>query len=154
MSILSLYYQVSSKKRDKWMVAGFAVLISCFSVSTLLVSLMAMFERMGIDCEQAKIFQCRPISTVWSSNFPEGCLDIKLLDQINAIFNMISDVIIIVLPIPVAMSLKVNRKGRCKSSISTSVLLCADDNCSCFDVYFCHRVCCGPCGHCTLCSHP
>lgn len=47
-----------------------------------------------------KVFKCRPISSVWDPNTPGKCLNEILLFSIDTSLSIITDLIILILPIP------------------------------------------------------
>jgi len=95
-SILLFYRQIFPVRRFKfvlWVIAG------------LVCSWMMA---MGL----AMIFQCDPIRKAWNPILAGSCIDISKLYLGNAIPNIITDVIIIIVPIPMIWDLKITRSQR------------------------------------------
>lgn len=55
------------------------------------------------------IFSCTPIPSYWDRSIPGTCLDSNLLGWMNAIGNIVTDLIVLILPIPVVWRLNLKR---------------------------------------------
>ncbi|KAI1770103.1 hypothetical protein F4818DRAFT_275081 [Hypoxylon cercidicola] len=55
------------------------------------------------------IFSCYPIPSYWDLSVPGTCLDSRLIGWMNAVGNIITDIIVLVLPIPVVWRLNLKR---------------------------------------------
>ncbi|KAH6711992.1 hypothetical protein BKA61DRAFT_691562 [Leptodontidium sp. MPI-SDFR-AT-0119] len=62
-----------------------------------------------------KVFKCRPISSVWDPNTPGKCLNEILLFSIDTSLSIITDLIILILPIPLVWSLQVTTKVKLRT---------------------------------------
>ncbi|KAL3421569.1 hypothetical protein PVAG01_08015 [Phlyctema vagabunda] len=60
----------------------------------------------------SNLFACTPIAFTWDKSLHGHCIERKFLWLFNASFNIISDVVILVLPMPVLSSLKLPRKQK------------------------------------------
>ncbi|GME48475.1 putative alpha beta-hydrolase protein [Neofusicoccum parvum] len=58
------------------------------------------------------IFLCVPVSFFWTRRQPGRCLDVQKLYMAQGILNVISDLVVITLPIPAFRSLKISRKEK------------------------------------------
>lgn len=56
------------------------------------------------------IFQCIPVHKTWSPTEPGHCLDLIKLGVASGYINILTDLMIIILPIPVVMSLQLSPK--------------------------------------------
>jgi hypothetical protein len=59
------------------------------------------------------VFACTPIAFFWDRNIPGGhCLDLLVVWFSNASFNIVTDFIICILPIPVLKTLRLPKKQK------------------------------------------
>lgn len=72
---------------------------------------MAVVGGWLIAQEFALIFPCSPIEDYWTFRPDRKCLDGNLLGWMNAVGNIVTDLIILALPIPVVIALNL-KKGR------------------------------------------
>jgi hypothetical protein len=90
------YYRIV-RKTPKWrnIYIGVMGLICCWSVVMILLICL----------------QCLPLAHVWDDTIPAKCFDLDpgVLLQIVSIGNIVTDVIILLLPIPVVWRLKLTR---------------------------------------------
>ena len=63
----------------------------------------------GCSLTATTIFQCSPIKKIYIQSTPGTCLSHLNLWRVNALYNILSDVIIIILPFPVLRSLSLAR---------------------------------------------
>ncbi|KAI1378068.1 hypothetical protein F4677DRAFT_34528 [Hypoxylon crocopeplum] len=73
------------------------------------IAVMAVVGSWVIAQEFILIFSCTPISTYWDHDPSGKCLDSNLLGWMNSIGNIVTDVVILVLPIPVVWRLNLKR---------------------------------------------
>ena len=55
------------------------------------------------------VFQCIPVSYTWDKRIPGRCLDMRLLYYLGAANNVVTDLVILVLPMPVVWKLQMPR---------------------------------------------
>ena len=58
------------------------------------------------------IWQCRPVQKAWDITVPGTCIDVAKLFLGNAIPNIITDVVIIMIPLPLTWNLQLPRSQR------------------------------------------
>ena len=58
------------------------------------------------------IFECTPVKKSWDKPLPGTCLDLQAFFFANAAFNVITDVLVMALPIPVIAKLQIKRRQR------------------------------------------
>ncbi|KAH7361008.1 hypothetical protein BKA65DRAFT_547708 [Rhexocercosporidium sp. MPI-PUGE-AT-0058] len=74
---------------------------------TLCVAVLA-----GLAIMFCLIFQCSPISGVWDRTQSTQCLDVNTLSYLSAAISVVLDVVILILPIPVLIRLKMSFKEK------------------------------------------
>lgn len=87
------YYRVFRVKKVQKIVVGVGVLIGCWALSQLLIV----------------IFNCSPVNKFWDDTVPGTCIPNLPFWYINAAGNVVTDVSIFVLPLPVLKSLNLQR---------------------------------------------
>ncbi|KAI1477934.1 hypothetical protein K445DRAFT_307757 [Daldinia sp. EC12] len=96
-SILSFYGAIFSSKRFQislWIVGAF---VAAWSISSTVVS----------------IFQCTPIEFAWDTSIPGGfCINYGVLVLVAGVINVITDFVILALPIPMILRLQVTKQKR------------------------------------------
>ncbi|KAF2819317.1 hypothetical protein CC86DRAFT_431887 [Ophiobolus disseminans] len=112
MSILALYYRIGSRKqglprimqaRAVWVTTG---LITALTVATFLTQL----------------FACTPMSRVWDvEKRLGGCINSAAFMQASAAFNVVTDVILLIFPLPLLPLLKFNKKQRTALAMILSI---------------------------------
>lgn len=95
LGIILQYYHLVALKARKFMFLT-AVAISAWSLSLLLV----------------QIFTCNPISGFWKKDIEANCIPSLPLWYINAGGNILTDVILFALPIPIVWKLQMPRSQR------------------------------------------
>lgn len=60
----------------------------------------------GVYAMISNILSCIPVSAFWSPTADMRCIDKKFLWFFNASFNILSDLVILILPMPIIKSLK------------------------------------------------
>lgn len=96
-SILLLYLRIFTQK---W------IRIGCYLILSLVITygLISVFY--------SSIFQCNPVSKAFQKSIPGHCIDVRKTWQANAGFNIASDLMILVLPMPAIHSLQMSRKPK------------------------------------------
>jgi hypothetical protein len=83
VSILLLYHRVFPRPWFKWACRIFMAFLFCHGLAYLLVL----------------IFQCRPISSIWDRNITGACVNVTVVGYSGAIFSIVEDFFILILPI-------------------------------------------------------
>lgn len=99
LSILAFYLRIFTDRTFKRMTYGMMGICTAYLVATVI----------------ATIFQCTPVSYMWTSwsGETEGhCIDVFVLTWIATSLNILLDVLIILLPIPHLLKLTLNRKKK------------------------------------------
>lgn len=60
----------------------------------------------------AKIFECTPRARIWNNTIQGTCIGLAAMLNASGIFNIIFDVVILLVPIPALWKLKVERKKK------------------------------------------
>ena len=60
----------------------------------------------------ATIFQCVPVERIWNKKVPGSCIDLTAFWYANAAANIIGDIAIFILPMPVIRSLNLPRREK------------------------------------------
>ena len=55
---------------------------------------------------------CSPVSIIWSTTFPNGCINLLTFNYFNAAFHILTDLVLAILPIPVLVTLQLSRKRK------------------------------------------
>jgi len=95
-SILLLYLRIFIVKRFR---------IICWIMLAIVVSYM-------IASTCAAIFQCTPIPRAWDKTVPGTCISITMNWYANAGFSIATDVIILLMPMPIIYSLRLQRNQK------------------------------------------
>ncbi|KAF2742747.1 hypothetical protein M011DRAFT_255856 [Sporormia fimetaria CBS 119925] len=74
-------------------------------VNHIIIAISAMFYA---SITLAKIWQCSPREKTWDDNTPGTCINLPLLLQVSGLFNTISDVLILLVPIKPVSTLRVS----------------------------------------------
>ena len=93
MTFLFQYYRVLGTKRMKNYIIGATVFVLLWSISQLFVV----------------IFTCVPVHKFWKPETPGTCIELVKFWYANAAGNIVTDVLIFVLPLPVIGSLKLRK---------------------------------------------
>ena len=59
-----------------------------------------------------KIWQCSPRERAWNKSIAGNCVDVSALLYVSSIFNIVSDIIVLLLPVKGLWSLQLNRKRK------------------------------------------
>ncbi|KAI0165385.1 hypothetical protein GGR52DRAFT_581989 [Hypoxylon sp. FL1284] len=73
------------------------------------LAVMALVTCWTVAQEFVLIFSCMPIPFFWDRSIPGECLDSDLIGWMNAVGNLVTDLIVLVLPIPVVWRLNLKR---------------------------------------------
>ncbi|KAL7619458.1 hypothetical protein AAE478_009997 [Parahypoxylon ruwenzoriense] len=73
------------------------------------IAVMALVAGWVIAQEFILIFSCTPIPNYWDRRYGGTCLDSNLLGWMNSVGNIVTDIIILLLPIPVVWRLNLKR---------------------------------------------
>lgn len=77
--------------------------LPCFYVPRLVSVLKSVYQ----------VFECpKDPSRAWAPTFPQGCNDLVVVYYAMASFNILSDIVILLLPLPSLMKLQVNKRKR------------------------------------------
>lgn len=82
------------------------------SFDVKVIGLMAILVLFYFATTITKIFECIPRSRVWDSSIPGHCIDIPTLLNVVGIINMITDLIIVVLPFRVVWNLNMKLRKK------------------------------------------
>ncbi len=74
--------------------------------------LMVVFGVIGAVFTLIAVFQCRHVDEVWKVALPTHCLSQTSLLEGQAIFNLVSDIIIILFPMPIIWNLHMQLRRR------------------------------------------
>lgn len=61
----------------------------------------------------AKIWECIPVARAWDQSIPGHCIDVLMLVNVDGIFNLVTDFIMVIMPLRVvwSLSMKVTKKA-------------------------------------------
>ncbi|KAK6511776.1 hypothetical protein TWF481_000681 [Arthrobotrys musiformis] len=96
LSILAFYLKISPQKWYRYTVYGVGIFVIAWSIAFIF----------------AYIFECPDPSIAWSLDFPRGCVNLPALYYSSASINIASDLIILLLPIPVLQKLQIDRRRK------------------------------------------
>ena len=106
LSVLALYLRIFTEKPYRISTWELAAIISATAIAVSLTT----------------VFQCSPVSYAWDKSIPDGiCIDVNLFFVYCSIPNIITDVAILLLPIP--MILKLHNNPSQKVGLSLVFLL-------------------------------
>ncbi|KAL7800067.1 hypothetical protein V8C37DRAFT_3685 [Trichoderma ceciliae] len=92
-SILSMYHSIFPQKRFHYCLAAVAVFMALWAIS----------------CAFVAIFQCTPIAFGWDPTIPGGfCVNYGALVLVAGICNIITDFVILAMPIPLVLKLNLS----------------------------------------------
>jgi hypothetical protein len=58
------------------------------------------------------VFQCKPIAFIWNKNLTGKCVDLPSVGLSGAVFSIIEDIVILVLPIHECKNLQIGKKKK------------------------------------------
>lgn len=90
LSILLLYIEIFPQWVFRWWAYGSALLVMMFYVASIITSLTL----------------CRPLNYNWNRMIPGTCGNMATAQLFAATFNMVLDVVIVLLPLPIVWKLQ------------------------------------------------
>lgn len=96
VTLLLQYYRIFSVQTYRRIYIGAIVLVSCWGISQLLIG----------------IFMCTPIAGFWDKSLNPKCIPNFPQYYINAAGNIITDIMVFVLPMPVIKHLNLPQRQR------------------------------------------
>ncbi|KAH7379014.1 hypothetical protein BKA64DRAFT_242545 [Cadophora sp. MPI-SDFR-AT-0126] len=96
LSYLALYLRLSPNKTFRLILYTTMALVCCYGIPAATISML----------------QCRPLAKLWSSHMPGSCIDIGAFHISITVINMVLDMVVFVLPIPVLWAIKLPRRQR------------------------------------------
>ncbi|KAK6335160.1 hypothetical protein TWF718_010597 [Orbilia javanica] len=96
LSILAFYVKISPQKWYRNTVYTVGAFVIAWTIAFIF----------------AYIFECPSPSTAWSLDFPRGCVNLTALYYSTASINIASDLIILLLPIPVLQQLQIDKRRK------------------------------------------
>ncbi|KZZ98824.1 hypothetical protein AAL_02375 [Moelleriella libera RCEF 2490] len=112
LAVLCLYRRVFSPTRwsgfDKICV-GLIVIVAGFYSSTSI----------------AKIWECSPREKIWNNAIPGTCLNLQLILNVSGAFNMVTDYLILLIPVQAVRKLRLDRTRRLLIIMAFTFGLCA-----------------------------
>jgi hypothetical protein len=69
----------------------------------------------------AKVFICKPVAKFWNHALPGTCLNMNAIFISDCIVSLITDVVILISPLPIIWSLKMDLKHKLGSSVALVV---------------------------------
>ncbi len=71
------------------------------------------------------IFQCNPRAKFWEPTLPGHCINIEVVDIVTAAINVVSDVVLLLLPITCIWQLQMPSRSKVAvSAVFTTGILC------------------------------
>ncbi|KAE8382667.1 hypothetical protein BDV26DRAFT_277837 [Aspergillus bertholletiae] len=95
-SMVALYIRLASNKTHIRFLYGVGAVILGHAIAATLVA----------------SFICKPISVVWTPEYPQGCLDMKSFNYFNGAFHVMTDILLALLPIPIVKKLQTNNRRK------------------------------------------
>lgn len=89
--------------------------------NTMVWIVLSMVMGYFISCSIAAVFGCQPISWFWNPHQPGQCMDEILFFKVNGIMNLILDLIVLLLPIPMLWRLQMYTKKKIALSLIFSL---------------------------------
>ncbi|RWA06756.1 hypothetical protein EKO27_g8352 [Xylaria grammica] len=105
LSLLFLFYRIFPSKRYKWTLIVVGIFVISYSIVALLVNLL----------------HCMPIERNWDNTIKGYCFNLGVEPVLLAVFNVITDFVIFVLPLPYIWRL--NTSFRAKLQLSSILAL-------------------------------
>ncbi|KAH7398120.1 hypothetical protein BKA64DRAFT_708780 [Cadophora sp. MPI-SDFR-AT-0126] len=96
LSYLALYLRLSPNKTFRLILYTTMALVCCYGIPAATISML----------------QCRPLAKLWSPHMPGSCIDIGAFHISITVINMVLDMTVFVLPIPVLWAIKLPRRQR------------------------------------------
>ncbi|KAK6535647.1 hypothetical protein TWF694_002102 [Orbilia ellipsospora] len=122
LSILAFYKGISPQSKYQvavWITTG---LVVAYTVSVFFVY----------------VFECPNPKDAWGPTFPTGCMNLSILYYATASGNILTDIVILVLPIPVLLSVQIQKRKRIFASITRiwAIWLFQNSKDNCWDSIF------------------
>ena len=92
-SILLFYLRIFPQKNVRMVIHGVQAIVAAWTVSITI----------------AFLFQCAPVHKAWEFTIPGHCVVIKRVWLGNAIPNILTDLAIIIIPLPLVWALQISR---------------------------------------------
>ncbi|KAI1127533.1 hypothetical protein F5Y10DRAFT_265958 [Nemania abortiva] len=105
LSLLFLFYRLFPSKRYKWILIVVGIFVISYSIVALLVNLL----------------HCMPIERNWDPNIDGYCFNLGVEPVLLAVFNVLTDFVIFILPLPYIWRL--NTSFRAKLQLSSILAL-------------------------------
>ncbi|KAF3935573.1 hypothetical protein ABW19_dt0203386 [Dactylella cylindrospora] len=96
LSILAFYKGISPQKGYQIAIWATVALVGAYTIAIVFVYM----------------FECPKPSMSWSVTFPTGCMNLSVLYYTSASINILTDILILVLPIPVLMTLQIQKRKK------------------------------------------
>lgn len=112
MSFFFYYRRIfSPRTKKRWLIDGGIIFSTLFSIGLLF----------------GGIFNCDPIAKIWNPRLPGSCLTVGPLAFLTGALNVITDIYILILPIPFLWSLNMHysRKVRIYAIFALGIFVCA-----------------------------
>lgn len=74
-----------------------------------------------VSCSLAAIFGCQPVSYFWNQDQPGRCIDEFMFFKVNGIVNLILDIVVLLLPLPMLWRLQMHVKKKIALSVIFSL---------------------------------
>jgi len=74
--------------------------------------MIALISAYGLAALICNIFACTPIHYFWNRNIPGHCINLMVYWFCNAVFNIITDIVVCVMPLPVLKDLRLPKKQK------------------------------------------
>lgn len=99
LAILLLYRRVFVPVKGgffDWTIRIFMTILIGFYIATTLV----------------KIWECSPREKIWNKSIPGTCIDVSSLLNISGLFNTITDIIILLVPVKAVWNMRMRKKQK------------------------------------------
>lgn len=101
ISILSLYDRIFPQRKFKYALVGVGLMVIAYQTAQIL----------------AAILQCTPPRKLWYSDTPGTCIDFLTVTLATGTLNVITEVMILALPMPLLWRLKLPTRKKCMLSV-------------------------------------
>lgn len=106
LAILLLYIEIfPGNKKFRWCAIGVGGLVFLYWVSAVLFITLL----------------CRPIAYNWNRGIPGSCGDVRKIQYASAGFNMVIDLLVVLLPLPVVWRLQMSSRKKMGVSASFAI---------------------------------
>ena len=130
LSMLVFYRRFLTKKPYTTILYAFMAFVIMSTIATVIVCVPRLTrDRRGVRApirlrpRQPSIFHCKPIEAAWVLNLPGSTCPVyaQKLHVGSGVINLVTDVILIALPIPIVVHLKTSTRKKCTW---TNLILC------------------------------